>query len=925
MRKLNFNLKFISILLASIVIFAVFLVAFYLYVLPKIMTSKFATNSIEKLTHDILKMELVIDNPKIKTSLKPLIECSVDSLLLTKNNEVLVSLDGFSTSISYNKIFQKEIKLNYLKANSLIVMADKLIENLPVFEKKENQKPSDFRLNIYNSEINLNELEVSYKQNKALIDLYSRDISIVEGENCKNLVFNLMIDVYKNTNNYLHIVSSSTNEVKIYEDKIKTDDLRVLLNKSDLLVNSEFKLEDLSLNLNAKSRRFFLKDIFNIINSDVVILDGEKLLSPLANPSGYVSFDVNMKNNSDLSGVINITNAKASIKDLSNLPLNIQKGKIIVYKDKIDFKDLVGYYGKNKANSIKIFGDIKDYYKTFDSNLIIDTVVTNEFFKDYLAKLINNTVLFTSKSFRTAIVYKSKNNIMDITWLAKIPKKVNFGLKDTKSALSDYDRAIKGDFHIENNNLEIKNINYYIASDIKRGVKIKPIVILDGKMALNGKIDNLGFKFDREIPCEFLNIFTKQKTFKKGTMIGSMHVMFKNDIPYLNADMKINKTFLPYQRMWVKNAVLKTTNDNIWVYTDGIFKRVPFVFKGKIKNELKAPFTINNLVLELDKLNIERVMASFNNGAKNQSIQPKEVEIENPDEIADDDYMFDTNLIRIENADFIVKSGNYKELQFANVKANLTLDEKGILNIKSNRFDIADGISSLAINCDLVNLLYSIKLGAKDVDSNLMAKVLLNLDKEITGKASGLIELNTDKSLKLNGKIQFLVNEGTIGKIGLVEYVLKIASVFRNPIVMISPGTIMDIVSIPEGKFDKITGQLLLKDNVVTMINIKSYSDSLSALIRGRFDMERHDASLRIYTRFSSDKKSAFGFLRNLSLNRLANKVKMNTRNDANYYASELADLPPIAVKRSETEVFLTQVEGDVEHNNFISSLKKIK
>ena len=339
MRKLSFNLKFISILLASIVIFAVFLVAFYLYVLPKIMTSKFATNSIEKLTHDILKMELVIDNPKIKTSLKPLIECSVDSLLLTKNNEVLVSLDGFSTSISYNKIFQKEIKLNYLKANSLIVMADKLIENLPVFEKKENQKPSDFRLNIYNSEINLNELEVSYKQNKALIDLYSRDISIVEGENCKNLVFNLMIDVYKNTNNYLHIVSSSTNEVKIYEDKIKTDDLRVLLNKSDLLVNSEFKLEDLSLNLNAKSRSFFLKDIFNIINSDVVILDGEKLLSPLTNPSGYVTFDVNMKNNSDLSGVINITNAKASIKDLSNLPLNIQKGKIIVYKDKITYQD----------------------------------------------------------------------------------------------------------------------------------------------------------------------------------------------------------------------------------------------------------------------------------------------------------------------------------------------------------------------------------------------------------------------------------------------------------------------------------------------------------------------------------------------------------------------------------------------------------
>ncbi len=924
MRKLNLNKKIILLVSALFLAFLSLLIGFYLYILPKVAVSKIAINSIQKLTHDFLKMELTIQNPKIKTSLSPVIECSVDNFLLTKNNEILVSLEKFSTSISYGKIFQKEIKLNYLKAGSLIVMADKLIENFPTFEQKENQKPSDFRVDIYNSEINLDELEVSYKQNKALIDLYSRDISIVENDGGKNLVFNLSVDVYKNNKNYLHVISSSTNEVVIYEDKIKTDNLKVLLNKSDLLVNSDFNLKSLNLDLNAKSKRFFLKDIFNIINSDSIIADGEKLLSPIINPSGYVSFDINM-NNSDLSGFINVNNAGVFVKDLAKLPLNIQKGKIVLYKDKIDFKDLIGYYGKSKNNTVKIFGSIKDYYKTFDSNIVVNTVVTNEFFRDYLSKLINNTVLFASKPFKTAIVYKSKNNIMDITWLAKIPKKTNFGLKDTKSALSDYDRAVKGDFHIEDNNLEIRNINYYIAQDIKRGVKLKPIVVLDGKMTLDGKIDNLGFAFGREMPCEFLNIFTKQKTFKRGTMKGSLHVAFKNNIPYLDADMRLDKTFMPYQRMWLKSATLKTDHENIIIDAQGRFKRIPYLFKGKIKNELQAPYTINNLVLELDKLDIERVMASFNNGNQTQVDNVKEIESDNPDEVADDNYMFDTNLIRIKDANFIVKNGNYKELQFSNVKANLTLDEKGVLNIKSNRFDIADGISSLAINCDLVDLLYSIKLGVKDVDSNLMAKVLLNLDKEITGKASGLIELNSDKSLKLNGKIQFIVNEGTIGKIGLVEYVLKIASVFRNPIVMISPGTIMDIVSIPEGKFDKITGQLLLKDNVVTMMNIKSYSDTLSALIRGRFDMERHDASLRIYTRFSTDKNSTFGFLRNLSLNRLANKVKMNSRNDANYYASELVDLPPIAAGRKQTEVFLTQVEGDVEHNNFISSLKKIK
>ena len=116
-----------------------------------------------------------------------------------------------------------------------------------------------------------------------------------------------------------------------------------------------------------------------------------------------------------------------------------------------------------------------------------------------------------------------------------------------------------------------------------------------------------------------------------------------------------------------------------------------------------------------------------------------------------------------------------------------------------------------------------------------------------------------------------------------------------------------------------------LKDNVLNRINIQSTSKTLSALIRGRFDMERHDTSLRIYTRFSTDKKTAFNFLRNFSLNALANKVQMNTRNDANYYESELVDLPQIEAPEEKTQIFLTTVEGDVEHNNFLSSLKKIK
>jgi len=334
--------------------------------------------------------------------------------------------------------------------------------------------------------------------------------------------------------------------------------------------------------------------------------------------------------------------------------------------------------------------------------------------------------------------------------------------------------------------------------------------------------------------------------------------------------------------------------------------------------------------LELDKIDVEHFLNSLNstNTDENNKTQEELIETVNSEnDIQNDDYMFDMNLIRIENCNFILNEGNFKDINFSDIKAHLTLDDKGILKVNSNKFNFAKGTSSLKFESDLKNLKHYFKLGVLDIDSNTIAKSLLNLDKEIDGLASGIIELGADSELKLTGNLKFIIKNGTIGKIGLVEYLLKIVSVFRNPIAMINPITIIDIISIPQGKFDKIEGHLILDNNIVKIINIKSFSNDLTALIRGRFDMSAHDASIRIYTRFRQNKNSKFAFLRNISLNTLANKVQMNTENDANYYSSELKDLPELKNSSSKEtpQVFLTEVEGDIEHNNFISGLRKIK
>jgi hypothetical protein len=279
----------------------------------------------------------------------------------------------------------------------------------------------------------------------------------------------------------------------------------------------------------------------------------------------------------------------------------------------------------------------------------------------------------------------------------------------------------------------------------------------------------------------------------------------------------------------------------------------------------------------------------------------------------------------VEKCTLKVLKGHYKNINFADVIGHLTLDKNSILNLNSNRFEIAEGNAEAKVKCDFKKHLYNLTLALMRVNSDTIATELVNLPKEINGKASGIIDINTDKTLKLNGTIKFVINNGVIAKIGLVEYAMKIAALFRNPIVMVTPSVVSDLVDVPEGKFDRINGTLTLERNVIRKMVIKSVSPQLSTYIVGRYNLDNQDAILRVYTMFSNRRKGAYGFLRSLSLNTLANRIPLSSRNASNYYASEIAELPKIEANEKDTQIFLTKVDGDIVQNNFISSLHKIK
>ena len=910
----NLCMKTIFILIVTAILGIGAASLFYIKIIPSAVSNQKVIITAEKIATKYLGLDVNIENPKMMTNLSGDVYFFLDNISVNKNNENILQISKLDTQISVSKILNKVIIVKHLGADNIFADVNKLLECFPSDNKDNKKKKSDWTFDLFDSTLCLKKSFIIYNINpETKIELKANNLNIIQYSKRigKVIHFDINADIIKN-NKTVNVATKDDYKVEIENNHIYVKNCPLIINKSKLYFNAEADKNDYEINIYAK--RFFIPDIIKLLETNIVENNVKESLAVLKDLNG--DFDLNLVlNKQGISGNIDFNRISAKLIPLNNL-------SVILKGNDITLKNFKGFYDNKKYNTFDFEGSIKDYLKTLDTHIQMHVILTNDFMEKYLSKTAMVPLTLVGEA-PSKIIIDSKNSDMDITLMGKIGQGNDILVAGSSLSPKTYDRALKADLHLRGSNLNIESIKYYIAKELTRESKgIKPILTLDGNINIvTGKIKDIGFDIPKPLPSEFLNVLISQRIFKGGKFSGTMHMTDNGEYPVLSGNMYAENIRIPSQRMMIKQGEITTNNNMINIDAAGRFRRSLYTFDGHILNAIKFPIVIKETNLTLDEVNVERLMKAFQ-----APVQPASYDSsEEDDENAQPAQTFDLANLIIEKAQLNINKGSYKEINFKDVTANMSLDKNSIFNLYSNRFEIAEGHSSAKVNCDLKNQKYNIKLGIKDVNSDLMSTAILNLKREISGKASGLIDISTDESLKLNGKIKFIVKDGTIQKIGLVEYVLKFASLFRNPIAMLSPGMFADIVNIPEGNFDKIEGDLIIKNNVIELLKIKSYSPQLSAFIIGRYDLENSDAILRIYTKFSNKRKGFGGILRNISLNALANRLPLNSRNDANYYSAELEQLPDIEADEKDCQVFLTKVDGDVEHNNFISSLKKIK
>ena len=922
--------KIIVSLGATVGILAVAPFALYLKVLPYAVSHPTFIRFAEKMVNKYAELDVSIIHPELKTSLSPVIEFKVDELSVSKKGASLLSVNNFDTIISFKEIFDKNIIIQKLGADYIFADINKLMALSQT--KKEGQKKSEWEYDFFDSLLYVKKSMFMYKvEPETYVTLKADDLRIDNTQKVLRYVhFNLTSDIRKDGKD-LHFNFADRNAVFIKNKAIWVQNCYLIFNNSKIFFNA-WADKKKNYKIEVFSNKIDVADVLTLIDSGIVENNLDEPLSYFKDLKGSFNFNVKLSNN-DLKGIVNLNKISCKIVPLSNIPLLLQKGKIAMTQRDITLSGFSGYYNNKQANKVEMHGTVKDYLKSIDTDIVARAVVTNDFMLNYLSKMIGTRVELVGGSTKTKIDLKSKNNKIDILWLFGVKKGQDILVDGASLTPVDYIRGVKGDLHFENNLLNIKSIDYYIVPNSftkEQAQKVKPVVKLAGNIDFSKPepfVKNLGFEIPRPLPSEFLNVLIGDKMFKKGKIAGKMEMINGANFPYLNGNLSMDEVFIPSQRVFVKHGEMITTDGMLNLAAQGGYRRSKFDFTGNLLNQIKFPIVVKHTNLTIDSVDVEKFIASANNQSS-EAITSEKFDVKPSGEAKDNDDntpTFDIGNFIVEDCVLHIKEGKYKDINFDDVKATLTLDKNSVLNMYSNRFTIAEGHSSAKVNCDLKKHKYNLKLGILDVNSDIIATTLLTLPREISGKASGLIELNTDDKMKLNGSVKFMIKDGTIQKVGLVEYILKFAALFRNPLVMISPSTFSDLVNIPEGNFDKIIGTLSIRDNVVERMMIKSSAPQLSSFIVGRYDIEKSDATLRIYTKFSNRNKGFAGFLRNISLNSLANRIPLSSRNDRNYYSAEISQLPPIDADEKDCQIFLTKVDGDVEHNNFISSLKKIK
>ncbi len=713
-----------------------------------------------------------------------------------------------------------------------------------------------------------------------------------------------------------------TGEILVKDGNVTINGLSLKADKSNLFINGtvkKFYAKKPIVDLFVNGSNIAVQTVCKIASSSPKI---KKFVCQIKDCTGTLNINLRV---SDKGLLGNLTFKNLSFRHIkSDIPFSFKDLPIKFTNKSIILKNIAGEIGRTGSSPLFANVTVDNYLKIPVIKASIAVKPTTLFIERYINTKLSHPFKLTGDAAVNVNINGSVDSL-GIYPTVKINKDADISYLSVNLGDTDDLREFTGEMFLKTDKLDVKKINYikYPMSSDGRKISI-PMWTMNGQFKRQGNIfvpHNVAFTTHQNLPAKILNFVFKKSLIKNGTFGCVLKYKEVGKYPKLFGVANISNAEIPLYNLKIRNGKLSADEKKIHILADGDLVSTKYRVQTDVENSLTLPIKIKETKTKIQYLNLTKLIAVLNQWSIDSYKDLKLKTAVSTFKISD---------ILVEKGLLQVNSIDYKNCPISDFQATFSLDKNSVLKIDTEKFKITDGIAHGSIS-------YNVKTGEtqsnvrmQGVDSNIIASSFLGLKNQITGKLDGNAKITTiglndrDRLRNTNGIIGFHMENGTIPKLGSIEYLLRASTLLRSGFLSLSVNNFIELLKpFKTGTFSKISGCLYLKDGILKDVAVFSQGENLSLYLTGDYDISESESHAIVYGKLGKKTEGLFGPIGNLSASTLFALIPVSE--NVTEYEKEISKIPDIEYKNHDVRVFRATVDGDINLDKVTSSFKWIK
>ena len=697
-------------------------------------------------------------------------------------------------------------------------------------------------------------------------------------------------------------------------------------------IKGSLKGNPFSLNLNASK---FLSDKQSINGNFNFPKFNLANINELAKYLNINNID-NLKGTIDLHGYIKNNNiyADGTLDNIgctySNIKMNIMSGKIQLKKDLLVLNNINSLFGE-----MPVFANGKIY--NIEKNPVLNLYINAKPTQEFIEQFFNNRSVYPLKlkgdiNFASTIT-GPLNAIKNKTEIKLAENASLYYMGATLGSTSPVETQDSNAVNISVDNIiypsgiKINNFRYdQLIPSQNNKIYTKTQLTASGNIGFldnnDIKFNNFKVKTQQPTDAKIFNILFRKPLMKQGIFTSDLTINGTASMPLLLGKLNITSIDMPLFDATIKDIDLDFKKDFIYLSSKGSVLTNNLNISAIIKNKPAPPYTIEDIKVNLETLDLNKIIATFQEYEAENSRNPAaNVNSQIPD----------IKQVIIKKAEILAKNIKIKNLNATDFTSAMSLNDKHIFKVDDFKFIMAEGTVTGQVKYDFNNNFVNVITDIKDANAQIISETLFDLKGQVFGTITGKTDLSCNGQSHdacfstLGGYTEFNVTDGKMPKLGSLEYLLKAGNLIKGGLTGLSINGIIDLITpYKTGNFDSINGHIHIANGIADDIRIFSSGKVLNMYMKGSYNFTNLMADMQIFGALTKNFSTMFGKISNASLNTLFNTIPgINVSEAPSVITDDIKKIPN--TENNTARMFAVDIYGDINGDDYVRSFKWLK